>query len=908
MDYTKTLNLLKTDFPMRANLPKREPEILAWWQEIDIYQKVRENRRGAPTWILHDGPPYANGNIHLGQALNKILKDITIKYKTMRGYDCPYVPGWDTQGLPTEQAVQSEYGIDRHEVPVLEWRSKCRELALKYVEVQRTQFQRLGVRGDWDNPYLTLDKDYQARQIEAFGKIALQGLVYRSLRPVYWCYHCETALAEDEIEYVTKTSDTIYVAFEVIWTTTPWTIPGNTGMAVGEHYEYALAKADDHYYLMARELLNESMEQIGISDYEVVATRSGKDLVGLEAQHPLYDRTSPVVLADHVTLEQGTGVVHTAPGHGLEDYQVSLEYGLDVISPLDDYGRFTDEAGSELEGLVCDQANDKVVALLQAAGALLAHGKIEHEYPHCWRCHQPVIYRATPQWFMDINQLRDRALSEIAKTTWIPAWGESRIAGMVESRPDWCISRQRSWGVPIPVFYCSDCGEALLTEETVAHVRDLVAEHGADVWFAREAAELLPPGTTCPQCGGHSFIKEPDIMSVWVDSGCSHYCVLRTHPELSYPADLYLEGDDQYQCWFQTSLWIAAALGDAAPYKTVVGHGFFVDDSGQKLSKSKGNIVDPAEVYENYGADVLRLWFTYADFRQKMHLTDEIFQQVADAYRRIRNTLRFLLANLQDFDPATDSQPSEQMREIDRWVLLRLNRIVRRMTEAFDRWDLHLFYHDVHGFCTNDLSAFYLNVLKDTLYTDLPDSPARRSAQTALWQLLLALTKMIAPVLTFTADEVWAYCRIIDPSLPVSVQLTDWPRQDERFEDEELARRWERLMQIRTHVSAALEQAKENGEIDQPLSAAVTIYASGDDQEILQSLGDDLRTIFVVSAAQVRPPAQGMNGLHIEVALAPGEKCERCWLYDENIGANPQYPTLCPRCAQRVDQWPQNQS
>ncbi len=923
MDYSKTLNLFKPAFPMRANLPKREPEILAWWQEIDIYQKVRQNRQGAPTWILHDGPPYANGNIHLGQALNKILKDITIKYQTMRGYDCPYVPGWDTQGLPTEQAVQQEYGLDRHEVSPLQWRSKCRELALKYVDIQRKQFQRLGVRGDWNNPYLTLDKDYQARQIEAFGKIALQKLVYRRLRPVYWCYHCETALAEDEVEYITKTSDAIYVAFElhnanqyfeqlpqgakayiVIWTTTPWTIPGNTGIALGEHYEYALVKADSGYYVLAKELLDESMQQIGIPDYEVVATRPGKDLVGLIAQHPLYNRSSPVVLADHVTLEQGTGAVHTAPGHGLEDYQVSLEYNLDLISPLDDYGRFTEEAGPELEGLVCDQANEKILELLSARRALLAHTTIAHEYPHCWRCHQPVIYRATLQWFMDIDQLRERALAEIARTQWIPAWGESRIAGMVQSRPDWCISRQRSWGVPIPVFYCAHCGEVLLTEETIAYLRDLVAEHGADVWFARQAAELVPPGTTCPKCGADSFIKEPDIMSVWVDSGCSHYCVLRSHPELTYPADLYLEGDDQYQCWFQTSLWIATALGDPAPYKTVVGHGFFVDDSGQKLSKSKGNIIDPAEIYETYGADVLRLWFTYADFRQKMHLTAEIFEQVAEAYRRIRNTVRFLLANLQDFNPATDSCEPEQMREIDRWALLRLNRIVKRMTKAFDRWDLHLFYHDVHSFCANDLSAFYLNVRKDTLYTDLPNSSARRSAQTALWQLLLTLTKMMAPVLTFTADEIWQHCRDIDPSLPISVQLADWPQADERFEDEELGTRWERLLQIRTQVSAALERAKTNGQIDQPLSAAVTIYAPEDTRKLLKSLEDDLRMVFVVSATKVKPLAEGMDELQIEVTQARGKKCERCWLYDEGIGTDPDHPTLCPRCAQRVNQWP----
>ncbi len=923
MDYRKTLNLLKTDFPMRANLPEHEPEMVRWWQEIDTYQLVRDQRRGAPVWILHDGPPYANGNIHLGQALNKILKDIAIKYKTMRGYDCPYVPGWDTQGLPTEQAVQQEYGIDRHEVPVLEWRTKCRELALRYVDIQREQFQRLGVRGDWNNPYLTLNKDYQARQIEAFGKIAAKGLLYRSLRPVYWCYHCETALAEDEIEYKTRISPTVYVAFElqnagdyftqlpegaesyaIIWTTTPWTIPGNMALALGGAYKYVLARVADKYYLLAEELIEQSMADVGIADYEVIQTKLGKELVGLVATHPLYDRDSPVILAEHVTLDQGTGVVHTAPGHGLEDYQVCLEYGVEVISPLDDYGRFTDQAGPELTGRVCDQANDRVLELLDTAGALLAHGTIEHEYPHCWRCHQPVIYRATLQWFMDIDRLREAALGEIARATWVPAWGQSRIAGMVQSRPDWCISRQRSWGVPIPVFYCADCGEILLTQETVAWVRDLVAEHGADVWFARQADELVPVGTVCPNCGGSSFVKEPDIMSVWFDSGVSHYCVLRTRPDLGYPADLYLEGDDQYQCWFQTSLWAAVALGEPAPFKTVVGHGFFVDDSGQKLSKSKGNIIDPAEIYQQYGADVLRLWFTYADFRQKMHCSEHIFAQVAEAYRRIRNTVRFMLTNLGDFDPATDALAPAQMRELDRWILLRLNDLVKRMTRAFDNWDLHLFYHDLHGFCANDLSAFYLDVLKDTLYTSLPDSPDRRSAQTALWHLLLAITKMCAPVLTFTADEVWQHCRGLDDSLPVSVQLADWPAVVEQFEDEALRERWTQLLRIRRDVTGALERAKDDGDIDQPLSAQVTIYAPGSDLALLSSFGDQLSELFVVSAVEVKLQSERTEELAVEVMPAPGEKCDRCWLHSESVGTRPDHPTLCDRCAERVNNWP----
>ncbi len=936
MDYRDTLNLLQTEFPMRANLPQREPELVAWWEENDVYAQVRAARAGAPRWVLHDGPPYANGNIHLGQALNKILKDIAIKYKTLRGYDCPYVPGWDTQGLPTELAVQREYGLTRHQVDVLTWRGKCRELALTYVDTQRGQFKRLGVRGDWEHPYLTLSPEYQARQVEAFGKIAERGLVYRALRPVYWCYRCETALAEDEVEYATKCSPSIYVAFDltnahhffaalpaeararvIIWTTTPWTIPGNTGISLSGGATYVLARCESHagtgegaqdYFLVAEELLAATARATGLGACEVVERKRGMDLVGLEAKHPLYDRPSPIALGEHVVLDQGTGAVHTAPGHGLEDYQVAREYGLEIISPLDDYGRFTSEAGGALEGQVCDASNSVVIDWLDRVGALLGSGEIEHEYPNCWRCHEPVIYRATKQWFMDIEKLRTPALAEIARAEWMPSWGQARIAGMVEARPDWCISRQRTWGVPIPAFHCTGCDGTLVSEAIANHIRDQIAAHprGADVWFEKSAEELLPAGTVCPQCGGSSFTKEGDIMSVWFDSGVSHYAVLRAHPDLGYPADCYLEGDDQYQCWFQTSLWCATALGDPAPFKLVVGHAFFVDETGTKMSKSKGNIIAPQEIVDKYGADVLRLWFTYADFRRKMYCSEAIFEQVADAYRRIRNTLRFLLTNLQDFNPATDRVPLEQMREIDRWALGQTSALIERVTHGFDAWDLHLFYHHLHAFCARELSAFYLDVLKDTLYTDLPDSPARRSAQTALWEILQALTIMSAPVLTFTAEEAWQQCRKLDPSLPLSVQMAPWPVRltpqpplpaGEGGAEEDLMARWDRLMAIREQVLVALEEAKQSGVVKKPLEAHVRLRASGKDWALLSQHEAELPALFIVSSVSLQ---EEPGELQVEALAGEGEKCQRCWMVLPEVGSDQEYPDLCPRCAGRV--------
>lgn len=923
MDYKSTLNLLKTDFPMRGNLPQREPERLRWWEDIDIYRLCRRHRAGAPLFILHDGPPYANGNIHLGQALNKILKDIVIRYKTMRGYDCPFIPGWDTQGLPTEQSVEREYGIDRHSVTPLEWRARCREQALKYVDIQREQFKRLGCRGDWEHPYLTLNPEYQARQIEAFGKIAARGLLYRGLRPVYWCYHCETALADDEIEYHDKTSPSIYVAFRLldraevlspapddaeifalIWTTTPWTIPGNTGIALHPDARYVLLRHDGKYYILAEALSESAMKETGLMPYEEVAAFSGRALENLRAAHPLYDRASRIVLADYVTMDQGTGCVHTAPGHGLEDYVTATRYGLDVVSPVDDLGRFTEEAGPELAGLVVDEANGKVLEMLESVGALKGSGQLEHSYPHCWRCHLPVIYRATYQWFMDIDRLRDAAQAEIRRAHWVPAWGQARIAGMVAARPDWCISRQRVWGVPIPVFYCEQCGEALLTEETVAFVRDLVAEHSADVWWEKPVSELLPPGMACSKCGGTSFRKESDIISVWVDSGCSHYCVLRTHPELRYPADLYLEGDDQYQCWFQTSLWIATALGDPAPFKTVVGHGFFVDETGHKLSKSRGNIIDPADIYNTYGADVLRMWFTYADFRTKMSMTEAVLGQVADSYRRMRNVARFMLANLQDFDPRKDAVPYEELTALDRWALMGMQEVIDRITRAFDKWDLHFFHHELNQFLANDLSAFYLDVLKDTLYTELPDAPLRRSAQTVLWYLLTDLARLMAPILPFTAEEIWQHLRQLDNDLGLSVHTEDWPVLRSHWRDAKLGKQFQLVVRVRGKVAETLEAAKQSGILTNPLEARVTLYAPASYREVLESLGtEELKRVLIVSQVEVRDRGEAEEAegeVVVKAQLAEGEKCQRCWVRDPSVDTDQEYPDVCSRCAERL--------
>ena len=919
MDYKQTLNLPSTVFPMRANLPQAEPRLIAWWDEIDLYRLSRELRRGAPKYVLHDGPPYGNGTIHIGQALNKALKDIVARYKLMRGYDSPYVPGWDTQGLPTEMATAAANHVDRHLVGALEWRRLCREEALKWVGIQREQFRRLGVRGDWAHPYLTLSPEYQAKQVEAFGKIVERGLIYRSKRPVYWCYQCETALAEAEVEYRTKRSPVIHVAFRlddpsekirevgpdepvdvIVWTTTPWTIPGNVATALHPRETYVIARSNGRTYVVAEALLAATAKECALGDPEVVARYTGSRLVGLTYQHPFLDRTCRLVTADYVAMDQGTGCVHTAPGHGHEDYQTALAWGLEVVSPLDDKGRFTEGAGPELVGLVCDQNNDKVTDILAAQGVLLSRGEILHEYPHCWRVpHNPVIFRALEQWFMDLDSLRAAAQAEIAKAEWVPAWGQARIAGMVDARPDWCLSRQRVWGVPIPAFYCTACNEPILTRETAVAFQALVEVHGADVWFERDAAALTPPGLTCPKCGGREFRKETDIQDVWFDSGVSHYAVQRVREELAYPADLYLEGDDQYQCWFQSSLWVACGLGDGAPFRTVLGHGFFIDDNGQKMSKSRGNIVGPEEIVERYGADVLRLWFIYADFRAKMPCSESVHKLVADTYRTIRNAWRFQLMNVADFDPTSMRVPLDQLTGLDRYVISRLRRLVARVARHYDAFDLHLVYHDVNAFCATDLSALYHNAVKDALYCDAADSEKRRRIQTVLWETAVTVAGLLAPVLAFTTEEVWQHLRTKNSILPLSVHLSDFPDAAALPDGGDLESGWALALAARELALRELETLKTSGVLTNPLEAELLIRCSDEVCDALGTVGD-LPAFLGVSRVEVERAETGDEIGDVVARPGSGGKCERCWRRDVTVATQADHPTLCARCAEVV--------
>jgi len=912
MDYRETLNLPRTDFPMRAQLPQREPEIMKYWEQIEIHSLVNRQREGAPLFILHDGPPYANGSIHMGTALNKALKDIIVKYKTMRGYNSPYVPGWDTHGLPIEHQIIKTKKINRKEVSDLEFRRMCREYALHYVDVQREQFKRLGVRGDWENPYLTLAPDFEARQIEVFGAMASRGFIYKGLRPVYWCPLCETALAEAEIEYGNHLSDSIYVKFPVtddrellggtaetyclIWTTTAWTIPANLAICLNPDLDYLLVQAGEEKYLVAEGLRETVAREINVQLSPVLKRFKGRDLEGIVCRHPLFDRQSPFVLGGHVTLEQGTGCVHTAPGHGHEDFAVGREYGLSVLSPLSDSGVFTQEAGP-FAGLHYKQGNQAVIKALEEAGALLKKSSIEHQYPHCWRCKDPVLYRATEQWFASVDGFRREALEAIRQVKWIPPWGEERIHNMVAERQDWCISRQRVWGVPIPIFYCEGCRKPIMNEETFEAVRSLFQREGSDGWFTHEAEDILPPGYSCAGCGGKSFRKETDTMDVWFDSGSSHVAVLETRAGLRWPADLYLEGSDQYRGWFHSSLLTSVAMRGEPPYKSVLSHGWVVDGEGRKMSKSLGNVIAPEEIIRQYGADILRLWVSSADFTSDIHLSSDILQQLAEVYRKIRNTCRFLLGNCFDFDPDRQSIEYTELRELDRWALCRLSDLVRRVTKAYEEYEFHLLFHALHNFCVLDLSNFYLDILKDTLYCENADSLARRSAQTAMAVILETLTLLISPILTFTAEELW---QILPGKRPVSVQLSDWPLPDPRWRDDELNRRWEILLKVREEVTRALEQARKEKIIGGSLEAAVSLWADDNLYPLLNDYRGFLASLFIVSEAELHPgeerPAEGaLPGvgldLHIKVTRAPGDKCPRCWVYSDSK------EELCPRCA-----------
>jgi len=919
-EYQETLQLPVTDFPMRGNLPKREPQMLAKWEREDYYGQLQElsKAQGRPTYILHDGPPYANGDIHIGTALNKILKDIVMRSRNLAGYHVPYVPGWDAHGLPIELHVVRSLGSDRDNLSAVEFRERCAAYALEQVDNQRKQFQRLGVWGEWENPYLTLNPQYEATQIRVFGEMVEKGYVYKALRPVYWCASCQTALAEAEIEYADHRSPSIYVRFPVkdgqgvldkedtyfvIWTTTPWTIPANLAIALHPLYDYILVQTEKGRLVLAKELAAGVLDELGLTTREVLAEFKGSQLEGIVCTHPLMNRDSVVILGDHVTLDAGTGCVHTAPGHGHEDYVVGLQYNLPILSPVDGQGKFTDEAGA-YAGLTLDEGNKAVVKDLDSIGALLKMDFVEHSYPHCWRCKNPVMYRATDQWFVSIDQFRDQMLAAIEKVQWIPSWGIDRIRGMVADRADWCISRQRIWGVPIPAFYC-DCGESIVSPKTIERVAQLFGEEGSNAWFSKSAAELLPPGFTCPACGGDSFRKETDTMDVWFDSGVSHRAVLTNRENLSWPCDLYLEGSDQHRGWFQSSLSTSVATTGQAPYRAVLTHGMVVDGEGKKMSKSVGNVVSPDEVWDQYGADVLRLWVASAEFRGDVRISGDILKQLSDAYRRIRNTARFMLGNIHDFDPAAHSVPFDKMEEIDRWALMQLTKLSRRMRTAYEKCDFHIAYHDVHRFASVDLGGFYLDVLKDRLYCDQADSRERRSAQTAFLIILKELTQLLAPILVFTAEEIWEHLPEAVKT-EKSVHYTTWQELPAEYWDKELDQRWEALLEVRRVVSKGLELARADKAIGASNEAKVVIYANEHYQSTLSAFADHLRLLFIVSAVEVKDFQEDQEalyteeGLKVAVSKASGEKCERCWKYFETMSEDPNHSQICQRCADAI--------
>lgn len=916
MDYKDTLLMPKTEFPMRGNLPKREPEIQAKWEEMDIYKKVQDHTKGRPMFVLHDGPPYANGDIHMGHALNKILKDIIVRHKSMTGYNAPYVPGWDTHGLPIEQALTNK-GVKRKEMTVAEFRKLCEEYAYGQIDSQRTQFKRLGVRGDWENPYITLKPEYEAQQIKVFGDMAKKGYIYKGKKPVYWSPSSESALAEAEIEYKDKRSPSIYVGFKVadgknvldsdtqivIWTTTPWTIPANLGISVHPELTYVVVEEKGSKYLVAEDLLAAVTKEIEWENPQVVKTVKGADLEHILARHPFYDRDSLVMLGEHVTTDAGTGCVHTAPGHGEDDFYVSQKYGLDVLCPVDDRGVMTNEAEG-FEGLFYDEANKPITEKLDAVGALLKLTFITHSYPHDWRTKKPVIFRATAQWFASIKDFRNELMDAVKETKWVPAWGETRLFNMVRDRGDWCISRQRAWGVPIPVFYAEN-GEAIITDETIDHVSNLFREHGSNIWFEREANDLLPEGFTHAGSPNGKFTKETDIMDVWFDSGSSHQAVLLERDDLQRPADLYLEGSDQYRGWFNSSLSTAVAVTGKAPYKGVLSHGFALDGEGRKMSKSIGNVVVPAKVMNQLGADILRLWVASVDYQADVRVSDPILKQVAEVYRKIRNTFRFLLGNLDDFDPSVNKVAYEDLREVDQFMLVKLNKLIKTVRNAYENYEFAGIYHAINNFCTLDLSAFYLDFAKDILYIEGTDQKDRRAIQTVLYESLLALTKLVAPILSHTADEVWGFIPSVKEE---SVQLTDMPDYEELPKAKALEEKWTSFMKLRDDVLKALEEARNEKVIGKSLTAKITLYVNEQVKDLLDSIDENLEQLFIVSDFELAGKLEDApeNALKFEntaivVTKAEGETCERCWIVTPEVGKSKEYETLCPRCADVVE-------
>jgi isoleucyl-tRNA synthetase len=922
MDHKGTLNLPQTGFPMRANLTQREPEILSRWENGRLYHRMVEKRRGNPKFVLHDGPPYANGHIHIGHALNKLLKDIIVKYRGMAGAWSEFVPGWDCHGLPIEHQVDKSLGKKKEAIATPEKRLLCREYAAKFIDIQREEFRRLGVLGDWENPYQTMAFDYEAGILREFGRFVESGAVYKGTKPVYWCLTCRTALAEAEVEYADHASPSIYVKFPfvdapekihpslagkkvffVIWTTTPWTIPSNLGIALHPEYPYVALEGNGEVYVVAEGLAERFASEVGLLGVSRLATFGAGHLERFRCLHPFLGRDSLLVLGEYVTLDAGTGCVHTAPGHGREDYETGLKYGLEIYAPLDDEGRFTPDVPF-FGGMQVFEANPRVNEKIAEAGAMLREDRVTHSYPHCWRCKQPVIFRATKQWFisMDKSGLREKALAQIRKVKWIPAWGQERIDGMIANRPDWCISRQRAWGVPIAIFRCESCGDHLLDRKLIDHVASLFEKEGADAWYNREVSSLLPSGTSCPSCGGTTFGKETDILDVWFDSGVSYACVCEGKENLGVPVDLYLEGSDQHRGWFHSTLLAAVGTRGIAPYRAVLTHGFVVDGKGEAMHKSKGNVVAPEEIIRKHGAEILRLWVAAEDYRDDIRISRDILDRLTEAYRKIRNTIRYLLGNLHDFLPERDAVPYDRMEEMDRYALVLFHRLAGKVRKAYDNYEFHAIFHSVNNFCSVDMSSFYLNVLKDRLYCSRADEPVRRSGQSALFEIGRGLLSLIAPVLSFTAEEAWGFFPAF-PGKPDSVFLTDMPEPVDLPDGDEIAARWERILAVRAEIAHPLEAARKDKRIGSDQDALVTL-SPGPFEDLFESHRREIKEVLIVSGLEVGEDlgsdayrSSAFPGLAARVEKAPWGKCERCWNHTPEVGTVPSAPELCDRCA-----------
>ena len=922
-DYNKTLNLPQTDFPMRGNLPTREPEMLKKWDNDRLYYKMVENNAGKPKYILHDGPPYANGDIHLGTALNKILKDIIVKYKNMSGFCSPYIPGWDTHGLPIELKAMKKIGVENGAIPPVELRKHCKEFALSYVNNQKEQFKRLGVLGDFDDPYLTLKPEFEAKQVEVFGEMAKKGYIYKGLKPVYWCPECQTALAEAEIEYADDPCHSIYVKFQVtddngvfadlnidlnktyfvIWTTTTWTLPGNLAICLGPAYEYCIVKAQGENYCMATELVKPTMQAKGIEDYEVVGSFLGKDLEGIKTAHPFMNRPSPIIVGDHVTLESGTGCVHTAPGFGVDDFEVCKKYPeIDIVVPVDAKGVLTKDAGM-FEGLTTNNANKTIAKHLEEINALFALEKIQHQYPHCWRCKEPVLFRATEQWFCSVNGFKDEAIKAIEDVEWIPGWGEERIKGMVRDRSDWCISRQRTWGVPIPIVYCNDCEKPIVNEETIESISNLFRTEGSNAWYIKNPEDFLPESVKC-ECGCNKFTKEMDIMDVWFDSGVTHTAVLGERDGVSAPADLYLEGADQYRGWFQSSLLTSVVCNGKAPFKSVCTHGWVVDGQGKTMHKSLGNGIEPKEITDKYGADILRLWVASSDYHADIRISNDILKQLTDSYKKIRNTARYILGNLDNcekFDYSKDAVSDDEILDLDKWALMKLDELIEKVNTAYTAFDYHIVFHSIHNFCVVDMSNFYLDIIKDRLYCEDAKSVQRRAAQTVMYRVLSAIARLIAPIMSFTADEIWSFMSHSADENTDSIFMNEMPVKSGLTFTDEFKNKWELIYKIREDAKKALELKRAEKVIGASLEAKLTIFADASVYEAITSIKEELPSILIVSNVDVLSEGVGENkgefeAISISVERATDDKCERCWVYSNTVGKDAEHPTLCSRC------------